>query len=126
MAALLSPTLPSSPIAAPSRPSASGSARNPISLRLYKVLASSFDDPSSREALETVSDFYASGSSTTSASANGDRGVGEGAAARARRGLRRDGEEKLAEGSRKFLAAFGDVDKVRRARRDLGPWLTFL
>ncbi|KAL7409891.1 oligomeric Golgi complex subunit 6 [Mrakia frigida] len=90
--------------------------RNPISLRLYKVLASSFDDPSSREALETVSDFYVGGQGSKSIHSEG-AGAGslstgeDGAAERARRFLRRDGEEKLAEGSRKFLAAFGDVDK---------------
>ena len=34
-------------------------------------------------------------------------------AARARKNLRRDVESKLAESSRQFLAAFGEVDKVR-------------
>lgn len=34
-------------------------------------------------------------------------------AARARKNLRRDVESKLAESSRKFLQAFGEVDKVR-------------
>jgi ribosomal protein L21E len=38
--------------------------------------------------------------------------IGEGAAEKARRGLRRDGEERLAEGSKRFLQAFGEVDKV--------------
>ena len=33
--------------------------RNPISLRLYKALSSSFQDSASREALETLSAFYA-------------------------------------------------------------------
>lgn len=33
---------------------------NPISLRIYKALGTSFDDPSSREALEIASQFYAS------------------------------------------------------------------
>ena len=91
------------------------SSRNPISLRLYKVLASSFDDPSSREALETVSDFYVGGPGAAQAVEREGPGGEEGAAERARRNLRRDGEEKLAEGSRRFLAAFGDVDKVSHA-----------
>lgn len=116
------PTLTSS---LPRRPSSTPT-RNPISLRLHKVLASSFDDEASREALETVSAFY--GSSTLPASAehdpatNGKEGSRpseqwEGAAERARRGLRRDGEERLAESSRKFLEAFGQVDKVRASSR---------
>ncbi|KZT08863.1 uncharacterized protein LAESUDRAFT_757046, partial [Laetiporus sulphureus 93-53] len=41
-------------------------------------------------------------------------------AARARRNLRRDVESKLAESSRKFLLAFGEVDKVIIRFRSLG------
>lgn len=94
-------------------PASTSSLRNPISLRLYKVLSSTnFSDPSSLEALQTVSDLYAEAGQ---AAANDGTTIasGEGSAARARKGLRRDGEERLAEGSRRFLAAFGDVDKVR-------------
>jgi hypothetical protein len=36
----------------------SASRNNPISLRIYKALGTSFDDPSSREALEIASRFY--------------------------------------------------------------------
>ncbi|WVF66103.1 hypothetical protein IAT40_000842 [Kwoniella sp. CBS 6097] len=38
------------------------SRNNPISLRIYKAIGTSFDDPSSREALEIASSFYAPGS----------------------------------------------------------------
>ncbi|CDZ97324.1 casein kinase i [Phaffia rhodozyma] len=105
------------------RSSSQTASRNPISLRLYKVLASSFDDPSSREALEAVSSYYnvpapsqksssiADGSLVASEGEIGPDGVVEGAAARARKGLRRDGELRLAEGSKKFLDAFGEVDQ---------------
>jgi hypothetical protein len=104
----------------PRRPSATPS-RNPISLRLHKVLGYSFDDPSSREALETVSAFYSSEAVASNEGVGKEGGVtgdgriseiGEGAAEKARRGLRRDGEERLAEGSKRFLQAFGEVDKV--------------
>ncbi|KIM47009.1 hypothetical protein M413DRAFT_63561 [Hebeloma cylindrosporum] len=110
--------------------------RNPVSLRLYKVLSTNFDDEETREALNTLSDLYATPSSplppqtTTTTStkgkspefqqtleeqpealhdADGDVVPGE-SAARARKNLRRDMENQLAEGSRKFLEALGEVD----------------
>lgn len=52
-AAALSPTIPSKH-AGPSSPQP----QNPHSLRLYKVLATNFDDPSTREALDTLSSLY--------------------------------------------------------------------
>lgn len=116
--------------------------QNPIALRLYKVLGASFDDAATREALQTLSELYAptsvshpslkgkdvnrDGDDThlddfedvevqTRATLNGAH-VAEpipgDIAARARRNLRRDVENRLAESSRKFLKAFGDVDKV--------------
>jgi hypothetical protein len=110
-------------VAVPRRPSSTPS-RNPISLRLYKVLASDFDDPSALEALKTVSDYYAapgelSGPDGVSqqlrqqalAATGGDPSVGS--ASRARKALREDADERLAQGSRSFLDAFGDVDSVR-------------
>ena len=32
--------------------------RNPLSLRIYKVLGANFDDPSTREAFETLAEYY--------------------------------------------------------------------
>ncbi|KIY63425.1 oligomeric complex COG6 [Cylindrobasidium torrendii FP15055 ss-10] len=74
--------------------------RNPVYLRLYKVLGTNFDDAQTQEALSTLSDLY-----TT----NGDDGAE--AAARARKHLRKDLEQKLADGSRQFLVAFGELDE---------------
>jgi hypothetical protein len=112
-------------------------ARNPVSLRLYKVLGASFDDEATREALSTLSELYSpSGSPALRPTAKqDDTGPGEidetdmarirdvpgflqGAApgdtaAKARKHLRRDIESKLEEGSLKFLTAFGSVDQVR-------------
>ncbi|KAF9819733.1 hypothetical protein IEO21_01824 [Rhodonia placenta] len=116
-------------------------AQNPISLRLYKVLGSNFDDEATKEALHTLSELYGPPSGAH-ASAKGkevnrdveDEDLDEGdvgrtytrtqasgtvaheavpgdIAARARKNLRRDVESKLAESSRKFLQAFGEVDK---------------
>jgi hypothetical protein len=109
-------------------------ARNPVSLRLYKVLGATFDDDATREALSTLSDLY-SPSGPTPAAKQDDvshdevddadrekikdvpsflRGALAGdTAAKARKHLRRDIESKLEEGSLRFLAAFGAVDQVR-------------
>ena len=46
-----------------------------------------------------------------------DESVAGDIAARARKSLRRDVESKLAESSRQFLQAFGEVDKVRASCR---------
>jgi conserved oligomeric Golgi complex subunit 6 len=112
-------------------------ARNPISLRLYKVLGASFDDEATREALSTLSELYApSGSPALHPTAKQDdtgpcevdeaeverirdvpgflQGAAPGdTAAKARKHLRRDIESKLEEGSLRLLAAFGSVDQVR-------------
>ncbi|KZT59179.1 oligomeric complex COG6 [Calocera cornea HHB12733] len=80
-------------------PATSSTGRNnPLTLRLYKVLGSSYSDPATYEALTTISEFY------------GDAADSGGTAARARKTLRKDTEERLAEGSRRFLDAFGEVN----------------
>ena len=124
--------------------------RNPVSLRLYKVLSTNFDDEETRQALSTLSDLYATLSPPPTTSTKGksselqpqtvtvdDRDEeqtlhdadmastpvtatsavlvevipGE-SAAKARKNLRRDMENQLAEGSRRFLEALGEVDAV--------------
>ncbi|KAG9104660.1 Golgi transport complex subunit 6 [Ceratobasidium sp. 370] len=42
--------------------------RNPLSLRIYKVLGANFDDPSTREAFETLAEYYPSEKSLGSTS----------------------------------------------------------
>lgn len=76
-----------------------------VSLRLYKVLSTNFDDGDTQQALGTLSELYG----TVIA-----EGVPGESAAKARKYLRRDMENKLAEGSRKFLEALGEVDSVSR------------
>jgi conserved oligomeric Golgi complex subunit 6 len=111
---------------------------NPISLRLYKVLGANYDDAGTREALDTLSTFYTTPAlaSPTSKEADGGEDIISEAdengseitarwqkvvslprdtAAKARKSLRRDTEERLAEGSQKFLRAFGEVDEVSLA-----------
>jgi hypothetical protein len=131
-------SLPSPSKHAPSTPSS----RNPISLRLYKVLGASFDDDGTKQALRTLSEFYAPAATSTlpngktvdhdSEDSDRDADIDEDEdissrvsdsllpggpipgerAARARKNLRRDVENKLTEASHKFLKAFGEVDQV--------------
>lgn len=110
-------------------PSLNSSRNNPISLRIYKAIGTTFDDAGSREALELVSNFYAPTHSVKGKEKAEDiitNGHGHGeedalprrrtlkgqSAATARKYLKKDVERKLAEGSRKFLDAFGEVDQV--------------
>jgi conserved oligomeric Golgi complex subunit 6 len=43
-------------------------AKNPLSVRLYKILGTQYDDPSTREALEILSALYASNNSSSARS----------------------------------------------------------
>ncbi|KAI0318919.1 oligomeric complex COG6 [Amylostereum chailletii] len=114
-------------------------ARNPVALRLYKVLGATFDDEATKEALITLSDLYSIPPSSIkgkevrrepdeeveddASRVREVNGRTEGAlsfldgpppgetAAKARKNLRRDIETKLADGSQKFLKAFGEVDQ---------------
>ena len=98
----------------PPPPNPPASTRNPISLRLWKVIGStSFDDASSREALQTVSDHYTRDRKRRRYDLQAEGGA---AAAAARRGFKRDLETQLSEGSTQFLEAFGEVDKVSGPR----------
>lgn len=108
--------------------------RNPVSLRLYKVLSTNFDDEDTRQALGTLSEMYATPKSKdtlivaedvddevshehvdgplyASTIVLGESVPGE-SAAKARKYFRRDMENKLAQGSRMFLEALSEVDSV--------------
>ncbi|KAG9308405.1 oligomeric complex COG6 [Chiua virens] len=113
------------------------SARNPVTLRLRKILGTTFTDPATTEAFQTLSQLYSTSvacvpytDSTersiddeddwsdldSEGTASGDNGsrqadITNETAARARKNLQRDLENKLAEGSQHFLEAFGEVDQ---------------
>jgi conserved oligomeric Golgi complex subunit 6 len=114
--------------------------KNPIAVRLYKVLGTRFDDAATREALQTLSQIYGTqpnglangtssdinglaGSSTSVPTAKAQamseaiHGPGSGGdiASRARKNLRRDMEARLADGSKRFLGALSEIDQVRFA-----------
>ncbi|TDL27340.1 oligomeric complex COG6 [Rickenella mellea] len=119
--------LPSSSLSTTSLGAKSNAApRNPVSLRLYKVLSTTYDDAATRDALTTLSEFYQQstafgakdspkGEDESDATAHRTEGedavAASGTAARARKSLRRDAESKVAQGSQKFLKAFKEVDK---------------
>jgi hypothetical protein len=108
--------------------------RNPISLRLYKVLSTNFDDQATREALGTLSEVYAlkgeEAQTRTGVLEDGDLEhiedgrQGDGVvvveeeevpgelAARARKSMRKGMESKLMEGSQHFVKALMEVDEV--------------
>ncbi|PPQ84070.1 hypothetical protein CVT26_013151, partial [Gymnopilus dilepis] len=126
----------STPTQADRKTSWTAQSRFPASTRLYKVLSSNFDDEDTRQALWTLSELYAtpakgkevktapaeeaedeldhekadSAQPTTAAVPTLVESVPGESAARARKNLRRDMEKKLAEGSKKFLDALGEVD----------------
>src|SRR5260221_199648 len=123
---LLTPTTSApSPRLRTSHPSQS---RNPVAARLYKVLNTKFNDEETDLALRTLSELYAV-PSPEKASQNGRSFVDEveiesspgESASRARKNMRKDMEKKLAEGSRQFLAALGEVDSVsiRKLRKHI-------
>lgn len=106
------------------------SRNNPISLRIYKAIGTTFDDPASRQALEIASSLYSGkgksreldhietdeGNDVVEAEGGTSRRAGKGeSAALARKWLKRDVESRLASSSQRFLQAFGEVDKVRCA-----------
>jgi hypothetical protein len=90
-------------------PTGASQTKNPISPRLYKVLSTNFDDLATREALGTLSDLYGASGGADSAV---ETHPGE-YASKARRNLRRDMENKLAESIHHFVKALGEVDIVR-------------
>ena len=114
--------------------------RNPITLRLRKILGTKFTDQATIEALQTLSELY-SISSPVHLQQQRDGGdfddddddwndsdskepqhqqqdqpqpndAADETASRARKNMQRDLEKKLTQGSQHFLKAFGEVDQV--------------
>ncbi|KAH7908757.1 oligomeric Golgi complex subunit 6 [Hygrophoropsis aurantiaca] len=115
-------------IPSPSPVSAQAQTRNPIALRLRKILGTNFPDPATTEALQTLSHLYGTNvplhqpppakpdtesesESESETLVDLTENASSDIAARARKNLRRDLEDTLAEGSRQFLEAFSEVDK---------------
>ncbi|KAM0746224.1 oligomeric complex COG6 [Meredithblackwellia eburnea MCA 4105] len=105
----LSPSLSSS--LPPS--SSSATTRNPLTLKISKLLSSNLDDAGTRAALDTLGrlELSSSGGSLRKdgGKGKGKKGTRPGAAGGG--GLRKDVEREMAIASRGFLRAFGDVNE---------------
>ncbi|KAG1761563.1 oligomeric complex COG6 [Suillus occidentalis] len=105
-------------------PVSASQTRNPITIRLRKILGTNFTDEATTEALRTLSELYGTQTNGTDSDddwSDEDADVELAAqvqkeclnetATRARKNLRRDLENKLAQGSQQFLQAFSEVDQ---------------
>lgn len=105
------------------------SSKNPIALRLYKVLGTNYDDPAIRESLLALSKFYQTAPGLASEAISEPDSTGTGfddalerqkpvieanseSVALVRKNLKHDLQTRLEAGSHKFLKAFEVVDQV--------------
>lgn len=93
--------------------SSASTARNPLHLKVSRLLASKLEDAGTRAALDTLGDIEKAASELGAgkAVAKGIGAAGIGGALR-RGGLRKEVEGRMAEGSREFLEAFSEVNDV--------------
>lgn len=83
-------------------------ARNPLNLKVNRILSVGFEDVGTRLALDTLGEFELA---TAQNEAGSDtRGIN--AALKRGGGLRKEVEGRMAQGSRAFLAAFSEVNDV--------------
>lgn len=88
--------------------------RNPLHLKVNRLLSANLDDASTRAALDTLGEFESSGSTLIDNDLNDNKkGTGGIGAALRRGGLRKEVEGRMAEGSKEFLEAFSEVNDVR-------------
>nr|KIR44060.1 hypothetical protein I312_06740 [Cryptococcus bacillisporus CA1280] len=116
----------------PNTPAPPATRTNPISLRIYKAIGTSFDDVSSREALEIASGMYGPEDPKGKGKVQSEyeeleedddtfpkrRTLKGQSAATARKYLKQDIETSLATGSAKFLEAFAEVDQKLNVLRE--------
>lgn len=93
-------------------PSASSS-RNPLHLKVQRLLSANLEDAGTRAALDTLGEFDSalSDDQPRRAGSSGSGNAAIGVALR-RGGLRKEVEGRMAEGSREFLEAFSEVNDV--------------
>lgn len=110
--------------------------RNPVALRVYKLLGTNYDDPSTRAALRTLSEIYPPSIPQTSTAEHPPRTIDhdedadedglsalrpvtvadsayEQSLVQARKGFRQDMEAQLISCSQQYLKQFGAVNQVR-------------
>ncbi|ORY76293.1 oligomeric Golgi complex subunit 6 [Leucosporidium creatinivorum] len=97
-----------------SLPSTSSSSnRNPLNLKVSRLLSANLQDAATRAALDTLGQFESDvpdvpATSSTTATAPAKDGIGR---ALRRGGLRKEVDKRMAQGSRQFLDAFTDVNE---------------
>jgi hypothetical protein len=86
--------------------------RNPISLKVQRLLSANLEDAGTRAALDTLGELERG--EQTPERAVGGSSTGRGISSALKRGgLRKEVDGKMAEGSREFLDAFSEVNDVR-------------
>jgi hypothetical protein len=98
--------------------------RNPLNLKVNRLLSANLEDAGTRAALDTLGEFERQAVQDGTPATKG--GIG---GALRRGGLRKEVEGRMAEGSREFLEAFSEVNDVSLigfcdAERELTGWLT--
>ncbi|GAA6064385.1 hypothetical protein JCM10212_002918 [Sporobolomyces blumeae] len=82
--------------------------RNPLNLKVHRLLSSNLEDASTRAALDTLGELEQAESSP--AAEQGDRTRGIAAALKRGGGLKKEVDGRMAQGSKEFLEAFSQVN----------------
>jgi len=88
--------------------SSSGSIRNPLHLKVNKLLSSHLEDAGTRAALDTLGELELV---QATEGVGADKPIGEGLR---RGGLRKEVDARMAKASRHFLDAFGELKDVSK------------
>ncbi|GAA5868756.1 hypothetical protein JCM8547_005368 [Rhodosporidiobolus lusitaniae] len=88
---------------------ASSSSRNPLTLKVQRLLSANLEDNGTRAALDTLGELERRDDGTEGVTGTAGPGAG-GRGALKRGGLRKEVDGKMAEGSREFLEAFSEVN----------------
>jgi hypothetical protein len=112
-----SPSLHHSSAMSPSTSSAlptstSSSVRNPLHLKVNRLLSSHLEDSGTRAALDTLGELELQEGREAGSGVGAEKPIGEGLR---RGGLRKEVDARMAKGSRDFLDAFGELKDVSQA-----------
>ena len=111
------PSLMSSPSSSALPTSTTSSTRNPLHLKVNRLLSSHLEDAGTRAALDTLGELELQEGRDAAGGVGGERPIAEGLR---RGGLRKEVDKRMAKGSRDFLDAFGELKEVSRAARAVG------
>lgn len=86
--------------------------RNPLTLKVNRLISANLEDAGTRAALDTLGEFESALSVEDGANRRANKANQAIGVALRRGGLRKEVEGRMAEGSREFLAAFSEVNDV--------------